>query len=145
MTAPNHVDTSLEKVTLNQFIMDLILNLTPTLKQKHGLQQCILEKRRAILRDVVKFNQDQARSYFPKIKREESGKMATPQMIIGLLHKSHNAPASHPTMHYFVVEKCTYVHISVTKWCIVVYLSDALWDLWNWSIESPHPVDWVGH
>ena len=28
------------------------------------------------------------------------------------------------------------VHISVTKWCIVGYLSDALWDLWYGSIRS---------
>ena len=33
-------------------------------------------------------------------------------------------------MYHFVTEMCTYVHISVTKWCIVGYLSDALWDLW---------------
>ena len=26
------------------------------------------------------------------------------------------------------------VHISVTKWCILGYLSDALWDLWDGSI-----------
>ena len=34
-------------------------------------------------------------------------------------------------MHHFVSEMCTCVHISVTKWCIVGYLSDALWDLWD--------------
>ena len=28
------------------------------------------------------------------------------------------------------------VHISVTKWCIVGYLSNALWDLWDGSIAS---------
>ena len=54
--------------------------------------------------------------------------------IIDLLHKSHNALVSYPTIYHFVTEMCTYVHISVTKWCIVVYLSDALWDLWDWSI-----------
>ena len=32
-------------------------------------------------------------------------------------------------MHHFVTEICTCVHISVTKWCIVAYLSNALWDL----------------
>ena len=36
----------------------------------------------------------------------------------------------YPTMHHFV----TCVHISVTKWCIVGYLSDTLWDLWDGSI-----------
>ena len=50
-------------------------------------------------------------------------------------HKSHNAPVPYPTMHHFVTEMCTRVHISVTKWCIVGYLPDALWDLWDWSIE----------
>ena len=36
----------------------------------------------------------------------------------------------------FVPEMCTCVHISVTKWCIVGYLSDALWDLWEGSTTS---------
>ena len=36
-----------------------------------------------------------------------------------------------PTMHPFVTEICTRVHTSVTKWCIVGYISDALWDLWD--------------
>ena len=63
---------------------------------------------------------------------------------IDLLHKSHNAPVSHPMMHHFVREMCTYVHISVTKWCIVVYFSDALWDLWDWSIAlSLNRGGWV--
>ena len=41
-----------------------------------------------------------------------------------LSHKSHNASIPYPTMHHFVTEMCTCVHISVTKWCIVGYLSD---------------------
>ena len=41
-----------------------------------------------------------------------------------------------PTMHHFVAEMCTCVHISVTKYCIVGYLCDALWDLWDGSIAS---------
>ena len=32
-------------------------------------------------------------------------------------------------MHHFVIKMCTRVHISVTKWCFMVYSSDALWDL----------------
>ena len=40
---------------------------------------------------------------------------------IDLLHNSHNAPVPYPTMHYFVTEMCTCVHISVKK-C-------ALWDI----------------
>ena len=38
---------------------------------------------------------------------------------IALFHKSHNATHN--------------VHISVTNWCIVGYLSNALWDLWDRS------------
>ena len=56
-----------------------------------------------------------------------------PQKKPDLLHKSHNALDKYPTMHHFVTDMCTYVHISVTKWCIVGYLSNALWDLWDWS------------
>ena len=59
----------------------------------------------------------------------------------------HNAPIPYPTMHHFVTEMCTHVHFSVTKWCIVVYLSDALWDLWNGpiakvehGIHKRHPI-----
>ena len=40
----------------------------------------------------------------------------------------------YPIMQHFVTEMCTCVPISVTKWCIVGYLSDALWDLWDVSI-----------
>ena len=40
----------------------------------------------------------------------------------------------YPTMHHFVTEMCTYVHISVTKWGIVGYGTGALWDLCNMSI-----------
>ena len=39
-------------------------------------------------------------------------------------------------MHHFVTEMCTHVHISVTKWCIVGYDTDAFWDLWDGSIAS---------
>ena len=38
-------------------------------------------------------------------------------------------------MHHFITEICTRVHISVKRWCIVGYLSDALWDLWDESID----------
>ena len=49
-------------------------------------------------------------------------------------HKSQNASVAYPTMHYFVTEMCTHVHISVTKCCIVGYATDAFWDLWDGSI-----------
>ena len=56
------------------------------------------------------------------------------EVLIDLSHKSHNAPVPDPTMHHFVTEMCTCVHISVTKWCIAGYLSGALWDLHDGSI-----------
>ena len=49
-------------------------------------------------------------------------------------HKPHNALDKYPTMYHFVTEMCTYVHISVTKWCIVGYGTGALWDLCSRSI-----------
>ena len=36
-------------------------------------------------------------------------------------HKSHNTSHRYPTMHHFVTEMCTYVHISITKCSIVRY------------------------
>ena len=53
---------------------------------------------------------------------------------IYLLHNYHNAPVQHPIMHHFVTEVSTCVHISATKWGIVGYLSNALWNLWDVSI-----------
>ena len=44
-------------------------------------------------------------------------------------YKSHNSLDKYPTMHHFVTEMCTHVHISVTKWCIVGYGIGALWDV----------------
>ena len=41
--------------------------------------------------------------------------------------------STNPAMHQCHIPHCN-VHISVTKWCIVGYLSDALWDLWDGSI-----------
>ena len=46
-------------------------------------------------------------------------------------HKSHNALDKHPTIHHFVTEMCTHVHISVTKRCIVydtsVFVQHVYW------------------
>ena len=55
-------------------------------------------------------------------------------LILDPSHKSHNASEKYPTMHLFVTEMCTRVHISVTKWCIVGYGTGALWDLRDGSI-----------
>ena len=54
-------------------------------------------------------------------------------------HKSHNASDEYPMMHHFVTEMCIHMHISATKWCIVGYGTDALWDLWYGSIEHLEP------
>ena len=51
--------------------------------------------------------------------------------------KSHNASGKYPSMHHFVTELCTFVHISVTKWCIVWYGAGALWDSSNRFIVTP--------
>ena len=65
-------------------------------------------------------------------------------MLVGFVylidpsHKSHSASDKYPTMHHFVKQMCTHLHISVTKWCIVGYGTDALWDIWDWSIAKPH-------
>ena len=37
-------------------------------------------------------------------------------------------------MHLCHIPQCTCVNISVTKWCIVGYGTDAFWDLWDGSI-----------
>ena len=55
--------------------------------------------------------------------------------MINLIYKSRNAPDPYPTMYHFVTEMCTYVHISDAKWCIMGYLSDALWDFLDGSIN----------
>ena len=60
-------------------------------------------------------------------------------------HKSQNASVPYPTMQHFVTEMCTCVHISVTKWCIVGYLSDAFWDLWDGSIAERPLIRQTGH
>ena len=52
---------------------------------------------------------------------------------INTSHKSQPASDKYPTMHHFVTEMCTHVHISVTNWCILGYSTGALWDLWNRS------------
>ena len=55
---------------------------------------------------------------------------------------------TNPTMHHCHIpqctilwQKCACVHISVTKWCIVGYLSNALWDLWDRSVPTVRLAD----
>ena len=42
-------------------------------------------------------------------------------------HKCHNASDRYITMHHFVTETCTRVHISFSKWCIVGNGTGTLW------------------
>ena len=62
-------------------------------------------------------------------------KFSTTHGEIDPYYNSSNAPDNYPTMHHFVTEMCTQVHISVAKWYIVGYETDALWDLWDWSVR----------
>ena len=61
---------------------------------------------------------------------------------IGLSHKSHDSQVPYATMHHLVTEVCVHVHISVTKWCIMGYLSDELRDLPDESILAIIIVFW---
>ena len=54
--------------------------------------------------------------------------------LLDPFHKYQNASVSYLTVQNFVTEMCTSVHISVTKWCIVGYVSDVLWDSGDRSI-----------
>ena len=63
-----------------------------------------------------------------------SSRWTPKQQVIHPSHKSHNAQ-TYPTMHHFVTEMCTHVHISVTQWCIVGYSTVALWDFWIRSVK----------
>ena len=64
-------------------------------------------------------------------------RLCPPQRLAHI--NNHNAAVPYSIMHHFVKEICRYVHISVTKWCIVEYLFAALWDLWDgllWAIST---------
>ena len=50
---------------------------------------------------------------------------------IDQFHKSHNALIPYPTIHDSE-QKCA--HFS-SEWCIVGYVTGALWDLWDWFIQ----------
>ena len=43
-------------------------------------------------------------------------------LVLGIdtSHIAHKALDKYPTIHHFVTEMCTHVHISATKWRIVV-------------------------
>ena len=52
------------------------------------------------------------------------------------LHRSHNAPTPHPTMHHSATEICTDVHISITKCRIAGHPPNAPWDPQDGSIRQ---------
>ena len=52
--------------------------------------------------------------------------------LLDLLYKSHNTPVPYPSIAPFCNRN---VHISGTKCCIVGYMPDALWDLWDGSLK----------
>ena len=58
-------------------------------------------------------------------------------MIADSCHKSHNKSDKYkyPTMHHSVTEMCMHVHISITKWCIVGYVTAVLCDFCNMSYD----------
>ena len=56
----------------------------------------------------------------PPYLNKESSRQIDPS------RKSHNASDIYPTVHHFVTEMCTHVHISVTNWCIVGYGTDGI-------------------
>ena len=57
--------------------------------------------------------------------------------------KSHDTSDKYPTMHDFVTEMCTHVHICVTKWCIVGYGTGALWVLCERFIVHYVPLNFT--
>ena len=51
---------------------------------------------------------------------------------IDLISKSHNSPIPYVTVYH---SEQRYAHFC-SEWCIVVYGTGALWDLWDWFIGS---------
>ena len=87
-----------------------------------------------IFRETFQWNWNQKKfshkNIDPKISSAECRPFCLgPNVLIDLSHKFQQAPVLCTTMPRFVTEMGTDVHISVTKWYIVAYLSDALWDL----------------
>ena len=66
------------------------------------------------------------------------------RVVIDPSRKSHNASNKYPTMHHFITEMCTHVHISVTKRCIVGFWTGAFWELWVCAIAALYAVSCLG-
>ena len=62
---------------------------------------------------------------FSLLKRHNSKRPTVLRDCIYSSYIFNNAPGKYPIMHHFVTEICA------TKWCIVGYETDALWDLCN--------------
>ena len=90
-------------------------------KMKTALQRFI-DKKPCILRRPV--------SFVYHIEQDDGLKEVMLISSTDLLHKSHNAPVPYPTMHCFVTEICTSVHLHAiyaifscvcVVWCCVVW------------------------
>ena len=85
----------------------------------------------------AKFTEWKPMNFDMQIEFVPSGQSALVLLVIQRhmrrVAKFHNATIRYPTMHHFVTEMCKCVHISVTIWCIVGYLSNASWDLYGGS------------
>ena len=58
---------------------------------------------------------------------------------VDLIYKSQNAPVSYPRMLH---SEHKWAHFG-SEWNIVGYGSGLFWDLWNWSINKPFPIDYL--
>ena len=71
------------------------------------------------------FNKHSRRSYDKTPVRSVSRDPA-----VDPTHKSNTAPAPYSTMHH---SEQKWAHFCF-EWCIVLYGTGALWDLWDWSL-----------
>ena len=61
----------------------------------------------------------------------------TPVWVCFCMVAEQQTTLINPTMHQTNIPQCTtHVHISVTNWSIVGYLSDALWVSWTTELKS---------
>ena len=59
--------------------------------------------------------------------------VARRRQAINMSHKFHDALVPYATVHHF---------LTATKWCIMVYFAEALWDLWDGSIAHLQTQRW---
>ena len=58
---------------------------------------------------------------------------------IDLIHKSQNVPVPYPTMLHSE-QKCAHF---CSEWSIAGYGTGTFWDLWNWSIQAWHHLNFT--